>query len=108
MSKTPLTKEGITQLLLENDRAVARALVVLFRRQTETERQTNTTRVYNNVGFTSGDARRGSIHAKIAIRDGFLEDWQLQYWRTRGAKGRPRIAKYWRQLVEAAKERQAA
>lgn len=102
---TELTREGITQLLLTNDAAVGRALVVLFNRQTQSERQDQMTKHNNAIGFTSGDGRQGAMHAKIYIRNGNLEQWRLDYWRQRNRKGTPRIAKYWRQLIDAAERK---
>lgn len=109
-SKKPVSKynrQGITQLLRDNDRAVIRALRVLFKRQTTAEQSTNTTQVWNERGFTGADAHYGSIHAKIAIRDDRLTDWQLAYWRKPNKRGVPRIAKYWRQLIEEAEANDA-
>lgn len=87
---------------------VGRALVVLFKRQTEAEKMENTTKIYNNIGFTKGDGRTGCIAAKTFLKHGTLNDWQLRKWTKTEKSGYSRIVKYWRQLDEAAKEKRAA
>jgi len=59
-TKTPktYTKSDIVELLMTNDRAVGRALVVLYGRQTSTEKEAQCTILNNGVGFTGADARR--------------------------------------------------
>lgn len=84
---------------------VGRALVALFKRQTETERTLNDTNVNNNRGFTSGDAKSGSITAKYYIKHKKLESWQVQKWLEGNERGEMRLTKYWRQINEAAAEK---
>ena len=104
---TKLTKDAVVKLILENDRAVERALIVLFNRQTASERVTNTTRVWNDIGFTHADARWGCRNAKQVLAGRPLYPNQLAYWRKLNRKGTPKLAKYWRQLSEAAAEKAA-
>ena len=63
-----MKREEFNALITRNDavgmHAIGRALVHLFRRQTEDEQESNSTRHDNQRGFTSSDARRGSITAK--------------------------------------------
>lgn len=101
------TRESISNLLATNDRAVARALLVLFKRQTTAERTTNSTHVWNERGFTGADAHWGCINAKLVLRTGYLTPRQLAYWRQRNRRGVMRIAKYHRQLIEEAEARDA-
>lgn len=82
---------------------VGRALVVLFRNQTVTERDANTTQINNNVGFTSGDALSGTITAKTYIKNKSLAPWQVDRWTRKNARGYSRLSKYWAQLDVAAK-----
>ncbi len=96
------TRASITQLLLENDQAVARALVVLFDRQTNDEKLAARTKLYNMRGFTGADAHYGTRNARQVLGGRGLYDSQLSYWRRPNRKNIPRIAKYWRQLVEEA------
>jgi hypothetical protein len=99
------TRESITRVLLENDRAVGRALVVLLSRQTTTEQARATTELHNERGFTSADAHYGTRNAKFFIAQGKLLDFQLAFWRKPNVRGVPKIAKYHRQLIEAAIEK---
>ena len=100
-----LSKEEVIRLILENDRAVERALVVLFKRQTASERMTTTTRLWNNIGFTGADAHWGCINAKMVLAGKRLTPFQLACWRKRNVKGVPRLAKYWAQLSEEAERK---
>lgn len=103
---TKLTRTAVAKLVLENDRAVERALIVLFRRQTAGERASNTTANWNEIGFTGADAHWGCRNAKQVIAGKPLGASQLGYWRKLNSKGVPRIAKYWAQLAEAAVAKQ--
>lgn len=102
-----LDKPGMVQLLSTNDNAVIRALMVLHDRQTHDEQSSHATRHLNGRGFKPCHARMGSSMAKFAQRTGFLTPKQLAYWRRPDASGSPRIACYWAQLAEAAKEKAA-
>ena len=97
-----LTRDSLNDLLDRNDKAVGRALVVLFKRQTEAEKQENVAKIVNNLGFTKADAFKGSVTAKYFLKHGSLQDWQLNYWRARDARGSMRIGKYWNQLADEA------
>jgi hypothetical protein len=61
------TKHTIRALLLTNDRAVERAMVVLFDRQTQDEKATEATRHHNNRGFNHGDAKKGTYMARWVL-----------------------------------------
>lgn len=103
-----LTKENIVKLLATNDKAVGRALMVLTERQTFDERQNQDTKYSNGIGFTPADAKVGvSMGLQFKERN-FLSTKQLAYWRKPNSKGVMRVAKYWAQLLDAAKEKQAA
>lgn len=100
------TKETIQNLLMTNDRAVERALLVLFERQTSTEQLRGDTIVHNNQGFCSSDAGYMTDWAKEIAAGGHLTPRQLAFLRQKN-----RITKYHRQLLEAARakmERQIA
>lgn len=86
---------------------VGRALVALFNRQVESEKEANSTKIENNRGFSSSDARNGSITAKYYIKNGKLLDWQIKLWTENSFRGRPRIVKYSEQLNEIALEKKA-
>lgn len=102
-----VTKDGLQAMLEAADEAkrtriIGRALVVLFKRQTATERQVNTTDVDNGIGFTGADGESGCIGAKYFIKHGTLLDWVVEKWMKKNAKGFSRIVKYHKQLNEAA------
>lgn len=97
-----LTKEIIVNMLKTDKRAVARALVVLHRRQTYDEQAQEGTRYLNGRGFRPCHARMGSSMAKQFERNGFLSDKQIEYWRKPDKTGAMRIGIYWAQLLEEA------
>ncbi len=109
-----LSKDGLIALFNRKDEigmhAVGRALLVLYRNQTDFEQRTHSTHNHNNMGFTPGDAKKGTGMAEFYKRAGFLTPKQLAYWAEadRTASGRPRIQKYWRQILEAAEAKEAA
>lgn len=63
------TQDSIKALLASNPRAVERAMLVLFARQTEDERVTSHTRHDNSRGFSAAHASKGSYYARW-VRDG--------------------------------------
>ena len=87
--------------------AIGRALVHLFRRQTEDEQQSNDTKHDNQRGFTAGDGRKGAITAKYYIKHRKLLDWQIAQWLQRDGRGLQRIGKYYRQIAEEAQKKRA-
>jgi hypothetical protein len=107
MTKIQLTGTEIVTLLRTNDKAIARALVVLKDLQTADEQSSETTRHLNGKGFRPCHARMGVSMAKFYERNGYLSPKQIAYWRKEGKEGM-RIAIYWRQLLAAAHRKAAA
>lgn len=101
-----LSKETIVKLLATNDKAIARALVVLNNNQTADEQASGNVRHLNGKGFRPCHARMGTSMAQFYQRTGFLSAKQIAYWRKEDAKGNMKIAIYWRQLIEAAEQKQ--
>jgi hypothetical protein len=97
-----LAKETIIKFLKEDDRAVARALLVLNERQTSDEQATEHTRYQNGMGFRPCHARMGTSMAKFFLQSGYLSPKQIAYWRAYDKTGSMRIGIYWKQLAEAA------
>jgi hypothetical protein len=62
------TTESIRVLLANNPKAVYRALVVLYERQTEDEKSDETTKHDNGRGFNYRDAKFGSDLAQKCLR----------------------------------------
>ena len=102
-----VTKEGIVKLLKENDKAVARALVVLNERQTHDEQSSEHTRYLNGRGFRPCHARMGSSMAKFYLKYNRLSDKQVAYWRALDRTGAMRIGIYAGQLLEEAQIKQS-
>lgn len=102
-----LTKQAIVDLLRTNDKAIARALVVLNERQTSDEQVSEETRHRNNRGFRPCHARMGTSMANFYLKRGFLSPKQLDYWRRIMPKGNMRIEIYAGQLLEVAKQKSA-
>ena len=89
------TKEEIITLLDTNDKAVVRALVRIYERQTAAEQSAEQTTDANGVGFNGPDSRILTYRAKYAIRTGSLSGNHL-------TDTRERIKKYWKQLLSVA------
>ena len=102
-----LTRESIINLLMTNDAAVCRALIVLNNNQTADEQQCEATTHHNNRGFQPSAARMGTSMAKFYLRNKYLSQKQINYWRKPNAKGTPRIGIYWKQLIDAANAKKA-
>lgn len=91
----------IKRLLLTNDRAVERAMVVLFERQTASEQSAHSTTESNGRGFSAFDAKSGTYYAQ----------WVMSGRRLSGrflTKARVMSLRYARQLLEVAEAKQAA
>lgn len=87
--------EYIGWLLSTNDRAVEKAIVVLYNRQTVDEQMAKDTRHKNGRGFSAGDARKGSYMAKYVLDGNHLSGkWLMD--------ARAMAFKYIGQLVEEA------
>ncbi|CAO3459620.1 hypothetical protein [Azospirillum argentinense] len=87
-------KETIVQLLLTSDKAVVRAIKVLYARQTAAEQSAGDTLERNARGFNSADAAFLTSVARALPRyNDHMTPRQL--WRARRL-----LPKYWRQLLE--------
>jgi hypothetical protein len=87
-------------LLSTNDRAVERALVTLFARQTPSEQSSRCTQDHNSRGFGALDAEIFSSFAMQVNRGRKLSPAQLKVCRKLGKSGTIRIGRYWKQLLE--------
>lgn len=102
-----LTRENIVTLLKNNDKAVCRALIVIYNNQTFDEQSEEHTTHHNGVGFSGFDAEIGTKMATFYISQGYLTPKQIAVWRKVDRYGNIRIGKYWKQLIEAGKQKQA-
>lgn len=103
-----MNRTQIVELLKNNDRAIARALVVLNQRQTTSEQATEATRYRNGEGFRPCHARMGTSMANFFTRRGYLSPKQIAYWRAPMKCGKMRIEIYANQLLEIAQAKAAA
>lgn len=99
--ETKWDENRIWHLLNNNDRAVDRAMVALYNRQTASERVAETTHESNGRGFNYYDAKPGSYYAKWVLAGNHLSGRHL-------VNARRLAIKYRRQLAEEANEREAA
>jgi hypothetical protein len=99
------TKADIVTLLAVNDKAVARALVALNKRQTQDEQAHETTKYANGMGFRPCDAARGTGMAQFYTARGYLTPKQIAFWRKREKNGKMKIAVYAGQLLLVAEEK---
>lgn len=109
---TIVTKANLQQMIDQADetkriRIVGRALVALFQYQTAAEQRSNTTDNHNHVGFSSADAKAGSLTAKSFLAHGTLQKWQVDKWVQRDRTGFARICKYHAQLNMIAADKTA-
>ena len=62
-----MNRNQVESLLLSNDRAVERAMVVLYQCQTVSEQHSGSTQELNGRGFNAFHAKRGSYYAKWVL-----------------------------------------
>ena len=91
-------REQMKVLLVLNNVALERAIVLIHDRQTEIEKQSCNTIERNKVGFTAFDAEIFSSFAEQILRGRRLTPKQLE-------TARRAMPKYWRQLREIALEK---
>lgn len=93
--KSKYTKEQIQILLMSNDKAVYRAIVAIYRRQTPNEQSIGVTVEHNGEGFTAIDSMLFSSFAQQILAGRTLSYKQLQL-------ARAGMKKYWAQLIKVA------
>jgi hypothetical protein len=93
--------DAIKNLLRHSDKAVVRALVQIWQRQTYQEKNKECATESNGRGFTAPDAFVLSHYAKAAADGQSLTIGEIEYCR-------PRLMKYTRQLMEVIAEGQLA
>lgn len=93
------TEEQMKELLRTNKQAVLRAIIVLYNRQTELEKQFKESNVVNGMGYNCKDSWYMSTLAKQLIEYGKIAN--EDFW-----KARWRLRKYTKQLVEIANNKE--
>jgi hypothetical protein len=96
-----INTETIRALLVSNDRAVERAIIVIFNRQTSDEQQGGHTSHHNGRGFSAFDAGSGTYYARWIQRGNHLTGKHL-------VNARKMSLRYVRQLVEEAELKAAS
>ncbi len=107
-----VTKDSLNKMLNNPNKefvkqVIGRALVVLYNNQTEHEKNVETTLNDNGVGFCSYDGRMGTFDAKRYMATKTLTDNQVARWLKPNKHGVARIAKYTKQLNDAAEIKRA-
>jgi len=100
---TTWTKEQILYCLETDDRWVERALVMLFKRQTEIEQRVGETFDDNDRGLQWADVWKFSEFAKRILAGGHLTASELRYCRRPWCRGRVpviTIGKYRGQILD--------
>ena len=92
------TKSKIVELLENNDKAVERALIVIFNNQELDEQSSDSTHKANGIGFTAFDAEILSSFAKHILKGRSLSVKQMEIARKPDKFGNIKIARYWKQL----------
>lgn len=96
-----MTPEDIKALLLQNPKAVERAMLVLYQRQTASEQDAGQTVQRNGRGFNAFDAKLGTYYAQWIQRGFALNGRHLE-------KARRMSLRYTGQLLEVAREKSAS
>jgi len=65
--KTDWTREEINRMLDDSPAAVEQAIIRLWERQTQREKDTSTTQLHNTVGFCAFSARSGTKLARFIL-----------------------------------------
>jgi hypothetical protein len=98
-------RNSIIALLDENNKALERALLLIYSKQTRDEQDHEETSHANAQGFVGGgEAEFMSSLAKQCLRSRREEGYRLspkQYaaLRHRNGRGTPKLGKYWRQML---------
>lgn len=89
------TRETIKQNILNDNRWLERAIMAIYRMQTDSEKINKQTEQVNNVGFNSADARLGSYYATYIMKGNRLSGHHID-------RARKLIIKYAGQLENIA------
>lgn len=95
MPEAPWTKEAVQALLDLSDGAVERALLAIWKFQTDAEQRTEETRDHNDIGFSAFHAKPAAYYVSQLKRGYKLPASKM-------AKARNMMKRYWKQLLEIA------
>lgn len=88
------TQDDIKELLRNNDRAVIRALLVIYNYQTDSEKASGETKFDNGIGFNGVDAYILTSFAQQVNSRGFLSPKQMNIARKKMLKYSGQILKH--------------
>lgn len=94
MRRAKWNKWSVRKVLANDFAFCRRALLVLYRRQTEDEQAARRTKHDNDRGFNQPDARRGSELARRVLAGGLLEPKEVIEIRTMLWKYAGQLARY--------------
>lgn len=105
-NKPAVTKEWLAAKIKENPtRVIGRALLAIYKNQTQNEQSASSTIVRNGIGFCKPDARVGGIGARMYQATTHIDQWCIDVWMKPARDGYPRICKYADQLNAIAEEK---
>ena len=105
VSKPEVSKDWLHLKLQDprnHERVIGRALLAIYKNQTQSEQDQTITKVCNGIGFCKPDARVGSIAARMYKAHAKLDQWIIDVWMRPAKDGKPRICKYAAQLNDIA------
>lgn len=88
-------EDEIVGMILNNNRAVDRAVMAIYNRQTENEKMDGDTKVLNGIGFNGADAKMGTYYARWVMSGRNLSGHHLE-------RARAMMIKYRKQLTNIA------
>jgi hypothetical protein len=97
--KSIWNKNTVKDLLVKSDLAVEKAILVVYKGQTEDEKRTEDVKYHNNKGFLPYHSIRGTYYAKYILSGKHLSGKHLE-------TARKMSLKYTRQLLLAIKEKE--
>lgn len=95
---TDWNKDKIVTLLQTNNKAVEKAIVVIYNRQTLDEQQSKETKHSNGIGFSGAHAALGTYYAKWILDGKSLSGTHLE-------RARKMALRYTAQLLEEIKSK---
>lgn len=95
MEKRVWKSDEIKKNILVSDIWLTKAILAIYKKQTESEKASETTHLYNKVGFSAFDAKRLSYYAKWLLSGRKLSSNHLD-------TARKRIIRYSKQLAKIA------
>jgi hypothetical protein len=103
----PRTEDEVSERIRHDDDFVSWCLCALHLRQTRTEQELEKSLTGNGVGFSKANAATLGRMAEKLLKGNILSPGDLEYCRDFLSNGRPRLAKYRRQLLQILKEQAA-